>query len=167
MTPIGTVHMVYGPQGAGKSTFSGRLTGRIGAVSFSIDDWIQALFIPDLPEQMSLEWVLARTQRCEQAIWTVCIQILGLGDDVVLDLGLMQRADRQRIRMRAQSVGCAVRLYFIDAEQAIRRQRVLARNAEQGETFSFPVTPAMFEFMETIYEVPDDSERRQSELLEA
>ena len=50
MTSIGTVHMVYGPQGAGKSTFSGRLTGRIGAVSFSIDDWMQALFIPDLPE---------------------------------------------------------------------------------------------------------------------
>ena len=50
--------------------------------------------------------------------------------------------------------------HFIDAELAIRRQRVLQRNEEKGDTYSFHVTPEMFEAMESYFE-----RARESELL--
>ena len=161
------VHMVYGPQGAGKSTFAAQLSAQTGAAVFGIDDWMLGLFMEDLPEQMSLEWISGRTQRCERVIWSVCLQLLGLGTDVVLDLGLMRREDRQRVRQLAQDAGFLVRVHLIDAEQDVRRQRVLARNSERGETFSFVVTPEMFGFMETVYEAPDAVELAHSETVEA
>ena len=158
--------MVYGPQGAGKSTFAERLARQTGAVSFRIDDWMLGLFLSDLPPQPDLKWIAERTQRCEHLIWSVCLQLLALGTDVVLDLGLMQREDRERVMTRAQSVGINVQAYFIDAAEDVRRQRVLARNAERGETYSFTVTPEMFNFMERVYEAPCATERQLSVLVE-
>ena len=60
------IHLVSGPTGAGKSTYSGALTDDLGGVRFSIDEWMQRLHNQDQPEQMSFDWFYERVQRnCE------------------------------------------------------------------------------------------------------
>ena len=40
----------------------------------------------------------------------------------------------------------------------VRRARVLERNEVRGENFAMPVNPEMFDFIEGVYEAPDEAE---------
>ena len=41
--------LVVGCTGAGKTTYARQLAAELGAVRFSIDEWMMALFGPDVP----------------------------------------------------------------------------------------------------------------------
>lgn len=58
----------------------------------------------------------------------------------------------------AEKAGLSVQAHYVTAPHELRRQRVMARNAEKGETFSFEVTPQMFDFMEKEFEPPTATE---------
>lgn len=152
------IHLVFGPQGAGKSTLARQLASQHRGVRFSIDDWMAALYGPDLPQPLSLPWIMERVRRCEQRIWAVAADLVRSGGTAVLDLGCMQAADRSRFVALASAQGLALQRHFVTAPLAQRRQRVLARNDARGETFSFAVSPAMFDVMESRFEPPDAAE---------
>jgi predicted kinase len=156
-----SVHMVFGPLGAGKSTFARQLNAEVTGVRFSIDEWMNELYGPDLPKPMNLAWIMARVQRCEAHIWKTALQVLGAGRDVVLDQGFMSEADRTRIRLLAGKAGYQVSSYFIDATPQLRRERVMQRNSEKGETYAFEVTGPMFDFMDSRFERPSPQELEQ------
>ena len=80
--------------------------------------------------------------------------VLAVGTPVVLDIGAMRRANRERIRQIAEAKGLSLRWHFVDAPQEVRRARVADRNSAKGETFVMEVTPEMFEMLEGIYEPP-------------
>ncbi len=44
-----TVHLIEGPVGAGKSTFSADLAARTRGVHIALDAWFAKLFSPDRP----------------------------------------------------------------------------------------------------------------------
>ncbi|MEM7051315.1 MAG: ATP-binding protein [Acidobacteriota bacterium] len=155
---MGTVHLVFGPQGAGKSTYARRLSDETRAVYFSIDDWMHQLYGPDLPKPLDFSWIMERVRRSEQRIWATASEVAGIGSDVVLDLGFMKVANRSEFVDLARAAELPVQLHFIDAPHDIRRSRVLARNSAKGETFSFEVTPAMFDFMESQFQRPTPAE---------
>ncbi len=155
---MGTVHIVFGPQGAGKSTYSRRLATDTRGIHFSIDEWMHQLYGPDLPKPLNFAWIMERVQRCEQRIWTTASEFAQAGGDVVLDLGFMKVESRREFVDLAQECELPSRLHFVDAPHNVRRSRVLARNSEPGETFSFEVTPAMFDFMEKQFQRPTDAE---------
>jgi hypothetical protein len=77
---------------------------------------------------------------------------------VVLDIGAMRRADRERVRQLAKAKDLPLRWHFVDAPQEVRRARVAVRNTAKGETFVMEVTPEMFEMLEAIYEPPVPAE---------
>ncbi|RJF72105.1 ATP-binding protein [Deinococcus cavernae] len=156
MTESGNLHILFGPQGAGKTTYARGLAEQRRALTFSIDEWMQRLYGPDLPHPIEFAWLKERLERCHGQIWLVAQQALRSGADVVLDLGLQRRAERTRYLELAQPYPS--RTYFVDAPLDLRRRRVTERNAQRGETFSFQVTPEMFDFMETFYEAPDEAE---------
>jgi len=155
---MGTVHIVFGPQGAGKSTYSRRLASESQAVHFSIDDWMNELYGPDLPKPLNFAWVMERVRRCEKRIWATASKFAQSGGNVVLDLGFMKVVSRTEFMDSARASTLPSQLHFIDAPHDIRRRRVLSRNSEKGETFSFEVTPDMFDFMETQFQRPTDTE---------
>lgn len=153
-----TLNLIFGPCGAGKTTYARALARREGAVAFVLDEWGARLFGPDVEGPIDFGWMLERLGRCQALIWSTASAVLEAGTSVVLDLGLMRRADRERIRKLAQEAGLSVRWHFVDAPQEVRRARVAARNEAKGETFVREVPPEMFEMIEAIYEAPSPAE---------
>lgn len=159
------IHLIYGPQGAGKTTYARTLAAQTQGLRVSIDDWMVTLYGPDLPQPPDLTWVLARLERCHDQIWSLTQRLVQLGTPVILDLGLLTADDRRRAQQRAEQCGAPATMHFVDAPHDIRRQRVLNRTATQGDTFALAVTPAMFDFMETLYQPPGPEEQAASQQL--
>lgn len=158
------VHLIFGPSGAGKTTFAIKLAEETRGVRFSIDEWMQELFGPDVPEPIELGWLMDRVRRCENHIWTMAYSVAASGGRVVLDLGFMKVADRARFTQLAQENGLSLQTHFISAPADVRRERVMARNVEQGSTFSVEVSPAMFDFAEGWFEAPTPEELKRARI---
>lgn len=159
---MGTIHLVYGPQGAGKSTYSRQLAARIDGVRFSIDDWMGQLYGLDLPKPLNFSWIMERVQRCEQRIWATAAEVARTGGNVVLDLGFLKIKSRSGFLALAAANEHPTQLHFVNAPHDLRRSRVLTRNTEKGEAFSFEVTAPMFDFMEREFEPPTEQELSRS-----
>lgn len=163
---MSTIHIVFGPQGAGKSTYSKKLATEVNGVHLSIDDWMWRLYGADLPKSMNLTWIMERVKRCEKQIWATTKKIAANGSEVVLDLAFTQKAKRELFQTLAKEQNIPTHLHYINASHAIRRKRVLERNKTKGDTFSFEVTPGMFDFMETQFENATNQELAQATVVE-
>lgn len=153
-----TLHAIFGPSGAGKTTYAHAFARRERAVAFILDEWMARLFAPDMPEPLEYEWMIQRVQRCEAQIWSTAAAVLATGTSVILDMGLMRRTDRDRVREIAEGAGLPLQFHYVTASPEVRRARVAERNVVRGENFAIKVTPDMFEFVEGIFEVPDAPE---------
>lgn len=152
------IHIVFGPQGAGKSTYSKNLADELAGIHLSIDNWMWKLYGDDLPKSMNLKWIMERVERCEKQIWELSKDISNRNCDVILDLGFTKREKRKLFQKLAKEQNRDAQLHYVSAELSIRRKRVLDRNIKKGETFSFEVTPGMFDFMEGEFHKPTESE---------
>jgi predicted kinase len=153
-----TLHVIFGPCGAGKTTYAHTFARREGVVAFVLDDWMARLFGPDIPEPIEYQWMLERVGRCEAQIWSTAAAVMAAGTSVIFDIGLMRRSDRARVREIAEGAGLPLQFHFVDAPQEVRRARVAGRNTIQGESFAIEVSPDMFEFIEGVYEAPQPDE---------
>ena len=153
-----TLNVIFGPSGAGKTTYANAFARREGAVAFILDDWMARLFGPDIPDPIEYEWMLERVGRCEAQIWSTAAGVLAAGTSVILDIGLMRKADRDRIREIGEAVGLPIQWHFVTASPEARRARVADRNVVRGESFAIEVTPDMFDFIEGVFEPPEPAE---------
>jgi predicted kinase len=154
------VHIICGSTGAGKTTYAIKLCDRIGAVRFSIDEWMTALFWMDSAEPIDPAWAMARVERCTTQIWDTALRVTARDVPCVLDLGFSNAQSRARIAKPAGNAGLSVQLHFIDVPAEERWRRVQARNAEKGDTYQlqFDVTREMFDYVETLWEAPTEVE---------
>jgi predicted kinase len=153
-----TLHAIFGPSGAGKTTYAHAFARREKAVAFILDDWMARLFGPDMPQPIQYDWMIERVQRCEAQIWSCAAAVMAAGTDVILDIGLMRRADRARVREIADGAGLPLQFHFVTASQDARRARVADRNVIRGESFAIEVTPELFDFIEGVWEEPEPAE---------
>jgi len=152
------IHLICGPVGAGKTTVAKALCREVQAIRFSIDEWMTTLFTPDLSGDIEYDWAMERIARMESLIWSQVVQLMSLDVDAVLDLGLLQRAHREKFYQLAKRGGFAFCLHHVDADRDVRWARVLGRNAEKGETYAMDVTIGMFDFCEGLFERPSGDE---------
>jgi predicted kinase len=136
------------------------LSERLGAVRFSIDEWMSALYWMDTPQPLVPAWSLERLARCTAQIWATASQIAARDVPCVLDLGFSMVRSRADIVDLAEVERFRVQLHFIDVPADERWLRVQARNAEKGATHQLPfvVTREMFDFVETMFERPTQDE---------
>jgi predicted kinase len=155
-----SIHLICGSTGAGKTTYANRLSDEVGGIVFSIDQWMTALFWMDSPSPIEAAWSMERVRRCNDQIWTVAAQVASRGTPCILDLGFTRLKERSEIVVLARAIGLSAQLHVLDVPLAERWRRVQSRNAEKGEThqLQFAVTRGMFDFVETLWEPPDDKE---------
>ncbi|MCG8589866.1 MAG: ATP-binding protein [Proteobacteria bacterium] len=158
------LHLVVGPVGAGKSTFVRQLCREHAAVRLNLDEWMAELFGPDRPPDGSIEWYVERAERCIEQIWILAKRLIHVGTDVVLEIGLIQKRDREEFYRRVDASGYDLRVYVLDAPRELRADRVAHRNLEAGDTFSMEVPRHVFELASDLWEPPDEDECRQRDV---
>lgn len=158
MAPHIQIHLVCGATGAGKSTYAEQLARDLGAVRFSIDEWMERLHNPDRPEALLYEWFYERVQRNCQQMRAMAQQLVRINTPAVFDCGLTNRAERAIFADWAEDMGYSCQLHFVDVPVETRWARVEKRNVEQAETFQFQVTRDMFDFIQSIWEPPTRAE---------
>jgi len=155
-----TIHLVIGPVGAGKSTFVRSLTDRGHAIPLVLDDWMTTLYGDDeRPADGRMAWYMARTQRCLDQIWKTTEAVLATGVDVVLEVGLIQRAARQSFYGRVDAGACELVVHVVDADRDRRRKRVMRRNESRGPTYSMHVSAEIFELASDLWQPPGADEQ--------
>ena len=155
---MATVHLIEGPVGAGKSTRAGQMARELGAPWLDLDDWMVTLFSPDRPAEGFMQWYAERKARCIEQIWQVTQRLLAAETGAVLELGLVQRADRSAFYDRVDQAGCDLVVTVLDVPKDVRLERVRQRNAQQGGTFKMAVSDEIFEIADAAWEVPDEIE---------
>lgn len=156
---MATIHLVEGPVGAGKSTYVAELRNLHKAAGFILDAWFVRLYSPDLPAANLMEWYAARKARCLDQIWVTAREVLDTDRDVVLELGLVEKASREIFYAQVREAGYDLVVYLLDTPRDIRRDRVRQRNREKGATFSMEVPDAFFEVASDHWEPMDQTER--------
>ena len=154
--------LVVGCTWAGKSSYARALADQLGALRFSIDEWMVALFWVDSPQPIEFAWTMERVNRCEAQIFAMARQAATHGVPAVLDLGFTTKAHRDKFRDLGEQAGLSVAVHFVDVPANERWRRVEQRNAQQGETYSLKVDRGMFDFMEGLWEPPSEAEWRTS-----
>ncbi|MDC9723514.1 MAG: ATP-binding protein [Urechidicola sp.] len=152
------IHLIVGNTGSGKTTYSNELKRNTQGVIFSIDQWNKELFFPDKKSTDGLDWFLERIKRAEKLIMKLINQLEDSNTDSILDLGLSKLEHREKFRAFADLNGYELKTHFLDISKETRLKRILKRNEEKGKTFEFEVTQENFDFMETWFEAPNDSE---------
>tara|TARA_R110002126_G_scaffold60491_3_gene157444 strand:+ start:782 stop:1270 length:489 start_codon:yes stop_codon:yes gene_type:complete len=152
------IHLIIGNTGSGKTTYSNKLKAELNGVLFSIDKWNNVLFLADKKPTDGLEWFLERIDRAETMILDVVIQLENSGTDSILDLGLSKLEHREKFRKFTVANGYQIKSHFLDISKETRWKRVMQRNKEQGDTFEFEVSKENFDFMETWFEKPTQTE---------
>jgi predicted kinase len=158
------IYLIEGPVGAGKSTFAASLASRVGGPHIALDEWFTRLFSPDRPSVDLMPWYIERKFRLLDHIWQHAQSLLACNIAPVLELGLVQRRDREEFYARARTVGAELKVYLLQAPREIRRERVMRRNVEMGPTFSMVVPAPFFEMASDVWEEPDEVEIEQNQI---
>jgi len=148
-------HLICGSTGAGKSTYSQVLAKELNGLHFAIDRWMVTLFWQDSPQPIEFDWTMARIDRCEAMIFETAKQAISIGVPAILDLGFTKSAHRQKFAKLAAEAQIPVVLHVLDVPVEERWARVESRNANKGDTYAMEVDRSMFDFVETMWELPD------------
>ena len=119
------------------------------------------LFSPDRPDENFMEWYSDRKYRCIQQIWEVTCELLNNGTSVILELGLVQLADREDFYRRVDGTEYEMRVYLIDTPLEQRRARVRERNTQKGGTYKMEVSDEIFDLANSFWQEPTEVEYRE------
>jgi predicted kinase len=152
--PQPSVHLLCGLPGAGKSTYAQHLADIRLGVRFSLDEWMIRLYgLPfDHPDYPS------RSERCQQLISDVALQVLRAGHDVVLDWNQWSRQRRARWGNWAHNAGYRVELHYLVTSLETSITQALTRREQPESSTSHNIDEAEVRHLADIFEPPTEHE---------
>ena len=149
----GTLHLVCGKIGAGKSTLCARLAAEPGAVLVSQDVWLKTLY-PD--ELKSIPDMILYSARLREVMGPHLSGLLRSGLSVVLDFPA-NTVDLRRWMLRvADGAEAPHVLHFLDLPDETCRARLRRRNAEGAH--EYVVSDAEFDAITAYFQPPEEAE---------
>lgn len=121
---LGTIIMLCGLPGAGKTTMAKKLEKGRSAVRFSPDEWILQL----LPNNYSFEERDRLRHPVEKLLYETASRIAELGGTAILENGFWTQADRNSYRDKIHANNLRVELYYLDVPLQTLSERLLKRN---------------------------------------
>lgn len=107
----GTLILVCGLPGSGKTTYAIRLESERGALRMCPDDWIEAVLADpnDAEEKDRLRTAIENLQ------WQLAKEYLAKGLTVILENGFWTEEERTQYAMEAITLGSSIELYAMDS----------------------------------------------------
>ena len=136
-----TLFIICGLPGSGKTTLAKQIEGSLSAVRMSADDWMSALCINLHAEE--------QRARIEALQWELTKRLLSLQQNVVIEWGAWEKAERDGFRAAARSLGARVELYYLSAPLEELFLRIQQRNTEDP-----PIEWAEIQKWADIFEAP-------------
>lgn len=158
------IHLIEGPVGAGKSTYSTALAQRVSGVHIALDEWFVHLFSPDRPDVDVVSWYIKRKARLQDLIWLHTQSLLASGATPILELGLVQQENREAFYRKIRNANIELQVTVVEASREVRRERVAQRNVEQGPTFSMIVPEPIFDMASNLWESPGAEEITENQI---
>ncbi len=122
------------------------------------DEWQIRLFGQDAEDPQHE----ARHSLIEAMLWNIAARALELGMNVILDFGFWAREEREDYRSRAQHLGAASEIHFLDVPEAELLRRLRERNLLPSQE-SFLISEAAMQPWMAFFQkpAPDELERRE------
>ncbi|NOK61204.1 MAG: ATP-binding protein [Chloroflexi bacterium AL-W] len=121
------VHLMCGLPTSGKTTFARRIATERQAICFTLDEWMLNLYDYTIYDPEYGQYAV----RCQEQIWSVALQLLACGVEVILDWSLWSAQRRKQWKDRIDAAGYPHRLYCFPHSLAVLQERLRQRNHEQ------------------------------------
>ena len=149
----GTIHMLCGYIGAGKTTFARQLEQQANGFRFNLDLAMVTLFGINPPR----EYFELYRPKIEELHLIQAARLLQIGVDVIFDYGFWGRDRRDFMRDFAARNNAQLKMYYISAPEKIMRERAVCRHPGQdGETLE--IIPETWNSLRQHFEPPDPDE---------
>jgi predicted kinase len=145
----GRLIVFCGLPGSGKTTIARRLAQAVGGVRLNIDEWVAALGVDF--------WDGEFRHKLERRVFAHALELLQLGQTVILEDGTWSRAERDDLREVAHTLGVSIEIHVIDLPCDELWRRLEARNAA-GAPDTVPITQEILSDCWRRFERPDEAE---------
>jgi predicted kinase len=137
--------IVCGLPGSGKTTLAKELEGRLRAIRFCPDEWMEALSIDIYDEE--------RRAKIEALQWKLGQELLAQGLTIIIEWGTWGRSERDALRLGARALGAAVELHYLHAPADVLFERIQRRGMEKP-----PIEREAVSRWFEIFQAPTDEE---------
>ena len=153
MSASASLHLLCGKAGAGKSTLARALAAEHQAVLIAEDVWLVRLYGP----MKTFDDYRTYSQRARSVVGPLVVDLLRLGQTVVLDHPATNRSSRSWLRSLFESANAPHVLHHLAIPDEVCLQRIEERNKERPEG-SYHLTKADFDHVSGFFEAPEESE---------
>jgi predicted kinase len=123
-----TMHFLCGKMAAGKSTLSKKLAADFKAVLICEDLWLSRLYGDEIH---TFDDYLKYSARLTEALFPHLVELLKLGNSLVLDFPGNVPRQRQWFRTVFEAAGADHVLHFVDVADSLCKAQLRQRNLEQ------------------------------------
>ena len=147
-------HVIIGFIGSGKTTFAKKLEKETGALRFTKDEWVIAIFGHD----PTIDGFDTYDNRISKLAVDVALYCLKAGNDIIIDEGFWVRSQRDEIRQKIENSGGKVQFYYVKNTHETMKQRVSRRN-QKPTADAFVISEDLYDGYRKYFEEPSPEEK--------
>jgi predicted kinase len=153
MNSSANLHLLCGKAGAGKTTLAAALAVKHKAILIAEDIWLIRLYGP----MKTFDDYKTYSERAKTVVGPLVLDLLGLGQTVVMDYPANTKSARLWLRSLYESAGAQHVLHYLSTPDEICLKRIAKRNIERPEG-SYHLTKDDFDYVSSYFDAPEEGE---------